>query len=374
MPSRDEQFMSLALELAESGRGYVEPNPMVGAVIARDGLELSRGWHRAFGGPHAEVEAISAARAKGADVRGSTMYVTLEPCCHFGKTPPCTQAVIAAGIARLVAAMKDPDARVAGNGLAALRRAGIEVVEGVCELQARRLLAAYCKLRTTGQPWVTCKWAQTPSGLIALPPGAGRWISSQESRDYVHQLRGWHQGVCVGIGTVLADDPLLTNRSGAGRQPTRIVLDSSLRTPPDSRLIRTARESAVIVATVAGAGARADRLRRSGAEILELPSARGKVGGEAASGVDLPALLEELGRRQFTRLLVEGGAKVLEAFTHSRLADELLVFVCPPAPQLDPAGLPRFDITALEKALGLPSPQKKTIGPDTLLRYVLSQP
>jgi diaminohydroxyphosphoribosylaminopyrimidine deaminase/5-amino-6-(5-phosphoribosylamino)uracil reductase len=366
--------MSLALELAEAGRGYVEPNPMVGAVIVRDGVELSRGWHRFFSGPHAEVEALSAACAGGIDVRGATMYVTLEPCPHYGKTPPCAEAIIAAGVARVVAAMRDPDTRAAGKGFAALRRAGIEVVEGVCQGQARRLLAAYCKLRTTGRPWVTCKWAQTPSGLIALPVGAGRWISSQESRDYVHQLRGWHQGACVGVGTVLADDPLLTNRSGSGRQPVRIVLDSSLRTPPDCRLIRTAKDSPVIIVTATAAGEKADRLRGAGVEVLQLPPAGAKVRQRGTGGVDLSALTDELGRRQFTRLLVEGGAKVLEAFIYSRLADELLVFVCPFAPKTDVAGLPRFDVADVENALGLPNPEQKTIGPDTLLRYVLNRP
>jgi len=365
--------MSKALELAEAGRGLVEPNPMVGAVIARDGVELARGWHRLFGGQHAEVEAISDARAKGVNIRGSTLYVSLEPCCHQGKTPPCTEAVIAAGIARVVTAMRDPDPRVSGGGLASLRRAGVEVVEDVLRPQARRLLAAYCKLRTAGRPWVVCKWAQTLTGQLALLPGPGRWISSQESRDYVHQLRGWHQAVCVGIGTVLADDPLLTNRSGKGRQPLRIVLDSFLQTPPDCRLVRTAGESPVILAALNDGGERADRLRQAGAEVLRLPPARGPV-GDRPSGVDLGALLDELGRREITRLMVEGGARVLDSFIHFRLVDELLVFVCPSAPQGESADLPRFDIAEVERALGLPPPTRRLSGPDSLLRHVLTNP
>jgi diaminohydroxyphosphoribosylaminopyrimidine deaminase/5-amino-6-(5-phosphoribosylamino)uracil reductase len=374
MSSLDETFMSLALELAEAGLGYVEPNPTVGAVIVRDGMELARGWHRAFGGPHAEVEAISAAATKGLDTRGAILYVTLEPCCHHGKTPPCTEAVIAAGIARVVAAMEDPDVRVAGRSFAALRAAGIEVTQGVCAPQARKLLAAYIKLRATGRPWVTCKWAQTSDGAIALPPQAGRWISSQESRDYVHRLRGWHQGVCVGIGTVLADDPLLTNRGGTGRQPARIVLDSSLRIPLDCRLVRSAGQSPVIVATTSPACDKADRLRRVGVEILPLPPLGGKNHDRATGGVDLAALLEELGRRQFTRLVVEGGAKVLKAFLEADLADELLVFVCPSPLKTGLADLPRLDIAEIEKSLRLSGPQRRTIGPDTLLRYLLSRP
>ena len=364
--------MSLALELAEAGAGYVEPNPTVGAVIVRDGVELARGWHRAFGGPHAEVEAISAAADHGLDTRGATLYVTLEPCCHHGKTPPCTEAVIAAGIARVVAAMEDPDVRVAGRGFAALRAAGIEVIQGVCAPQAHKLLAAYVKLRVTGRPWVACKWAQTCDGAIALPPQAGRWISSQESRDYVHRLRGWHQGVCVGIGTVLADDPLLTNRGGTGRQPARIVLDSSLRIPLECRLVRSAGQSTVIVATTAPACDKADRLRLLGVEVLPLPPIGGK-NQTGAAGVDPAALLEELGRRQFTRLLVEGGAKVLKAFLDADLADELLVFVCPSPLKKGPADLPHLDIGEIEKSLHLSAPVRRTIGPDTLLRYVLSR-
>jgi diaminohydroxyphosphoribosylaminopyrimidine deaminase/5-amino-6-(5-phosphoribosylamino)uracil reductase len=168
------------------------------------------------------------------------MYVTLEPCSHYGKTPPCTDAVIAAGIARVLAAMVDPDERVSGRGIALLRQAGVQVEVGLCEPAARRLLAAYIKLRTQHRPWVICKWAQTADGYLALPPGAGRWLSGEASRARVQELRAVCDGVCVGIGTVLADDPLLTNRSGAGRQPARLVLDAHLRTPPTCQLVQSA--------------------------------------------------------------------------------------------------------------------------------------
>jgi diaminohydroxyphosphoribosylaminopyrimidine deaminase/5-amino-6-(5-phosphoribosylamino)uracil reductase len=386
--SDDERFMREALDCARRGRGAVEPNPMVGAVIAHGGREVSRGWHGRFGGPHAEVEALAAARGRGADVRGATMYVTLEPCCHHGKTPPCTEAIIAAGIARVVVAMADPDEKVRGGGIARLRSAGIEVAVGVLEADARRLLAPYVKLRTRGRPWVICKWGQTGAGYLAVPPrarpvgtrgGEGRWISGEESREYVHELRGLCDGVLVGIGTVLADDPLLTNRSGRGGQPARVVLDSHLRTPPDCRLVLTAAESPVIVATRVGepgrsmeGGARArssagDALARAGVEVIELPGGPG--------GVDAGALLDELGRRQWTYLLVEGGATVLRSFVLGGLADELLAFVAkrearPPAASA--GGLPRFDVAELGDLSGAPPAERRKLGHDTLLRYVVA--
>lgn len=364
--------MTAALDAARQGRGAVEPNPMVGAVIVRDGEEIARGWHAKFGGPHAEVEALAAAKRAGADVAGATMYVTLEPCCHRGKTPPCSRALVDAGLARVVAAMRDPDRNVSGGGLAELRAAGIDVALGVCEAQARALLGPYVKLRTTGRPWVICKWAQTPEGFLALPPGAGRWISGPESRRRVHELRALCDGILVGVGTVHADDPLLTNRSPGGRQPTRIVLDSSLRTPLDSQLVRSAGESPLLIAATAKGisrrAAAAEALAAAGVDLLELPP--------AGAGVDLCALLDELGKRQWTHLLVEGGAAVLESFIDARLADELLVFIGP-AHDIPPgaaAVLPTFDIATLQsrETLALGDAEEQTAGNDTLLRIVLT--
>jgi diaminohydroxyphosphoribosylaminopyrimidine deaminase/5-amino-6-(5-phosphoribosylamino)uracil reductase len=375
MAEVDERFMALALEVAARGRGLVEPNPMVGAVIACGQEEIARGWHQRFGGPHAEIEALSAATARGGGekVRGATMYVTLEPCCHHGKTPPCTDALIAAGLKRVVVAIEDADPHVAGGGIAALRAAGIEVTVGVGREQARKLLAAYIKLRLTHRPWVICKWAQTAEGLLALPAGQGRWISCPESRARGHSLRGLCQGVCVGVGTVLADDPLLTNRSGAGRAPLRIVLDATLRTPPSCRLVATAGQFPVLVATTAAAvaakAAAAEQLRRSGVEILALRQAAGP--GQPPR-VDPAALLEELGRREHTYLLVEGGAEVLRSFVLGGLADELWAFVCPAAGSADAGALPRFDIADVARTLTLPQPQEEAIGPDRLRRYVLT--
>jgi len=373
--------MAAALDCASRGRGAVEPNPMVGAVIVREGVEFARGWHREFGRPHAEIEAIGAARAAGADLRGATLYVTLEPCCHLNKkTPPCTETIIPAGFARVVVAMEDPDENVRGRGIAALRAAGISVDVGVCEQAARELLAAYVKLRTRHRPWVICKWAQTADGFLALPRGKGRWISSEQSRARVHELRGLCDGVLVGAGTVLADDPLLTNRSGKGRQPPRVVLDGRLRMPLDCQLVRTAGDSPVILATTpagkAANPAKAQELVRAGVEVLEIPEMPGDGGAAepAAPRVGLDGLLDELGRRQWTYLLVEGGAEVLDSFVTSGLADELIVFISPE--RLGAAGakgMANLDIARVGEKMSLKEEERRSFGPDTMLRYLIKR-
>ncbi len=365
----DVKFMTRAIELARGGLGLVEPNPMVGAVIVRGGKELAGGYHRKYGGPHAEIEALKAAGDAGIDVRGATMYVTLEPCCHHGKTGPCTEAVISAGIGRVVVAMADPDENVSGKGIDQLRRAGIEVDVGICQGLARKLLGAYIKNRTKGQPWVICKWAQTADGALALPAGQGRWISCEASRKRVHEIRAYCDGICVGIETVLADDPLLTNRSGSGKELTRIILDGNLRIPVGSQLAKTAGQGQLLIATteraLAAEAEKADQLRKLGAEFIPLP--------QCQTGVDLEALLKKLGERGWTYLLVEGGPTVLRSFIDSGLADELLVFVSPTATGRD-EGLPRLDISELQAMLNLPEPAEEKSGTDRLLRFILAGP
>ncbi len=365
--------MARALDLAERGRGAVEPNPMVGAVIVRDGKIIGEGWHKRFGGPHAEVEAIAAARAAGADLAGATMYVTLEPCCHRGKTPPCTEAIVAAGISRVVVAMEDPDPNVVGGGLSALKKAGIEVETGIMADEAKRLLAAYVKLRTTGRPWVICKWAQSLDGKIATHTGSSKWISGESARRRVHEIRSLCDGVCVGAGTVRADDPLLTARDADGKdmekQPARLVISGSASISPDCRLMKTADISPVIVATRKDAlSVSVEAIKNAGAEVLTLPA--GYVGC-----VDLPALLAELGRRQWTYLLVEGGRGVHSAFIDQGLVDELLVFIAPKIiggpGSIGP--LNWADIDTIDEAFGLPAPGIEQIGDDILLRYVLNE-
>jgi len=367
MANEHEQFMDLALELAAQGRGRVEPNPMVGAVIVRNGEVIGQGYHRRFGGPHAEVESIAAAVKAGHDPDGAILYVTLEPCCHHGKTPPCTEAIIDAGLACVVTAMEDPDEKVAGKGIARLRAAGVEVITGVRAAEARRLLAAYIKLRRTGRPWVICKWAQSLDGRIATHKRHSKWISDEASRKRVHRLRGICDGVCVGVGTVWDDDPLLTNRSGAGKQPARLVLDESLEIPTSCRLLANTDAGAVIVATTDDASDRiAETLKAGGVEVLRLPA--------GAGGVDLGALLDELGRREWTYLLVEGGSSVIGSFVRQGLADELMVFVAPclvgGRRSLGPVDWD--DIDSIDQAHRLPPPEIERLDRDVLLRYVLT--
>src|SRR5438094_5754489 len=223
MASHDEPWMRRALELAEKGRGAVEPNPLVGAVVVRNDTVAGEGWHQRYGGPHAEVHALAAA---GEAARQATLYVTLEPCCHHGKTPPCTDAILRAGINRVVAAMTDPFPQVAGKGAALLRAAGVVVEFGAGEAEARRLNAPYLKLLATGRPYVHAKWAMTLDGKIATRTGDSKWISNEVSRWRVHELRGRMDAIVVGIGTALADNPRLTVRPPGPRTPLRIILDS----------------------------------------------------------------------------------------------------------------------------------------------------
>jgi diaminohydroxyphosphoribosylaminopyrimidine deaminase/5-amino-6-(5-phosphoribosylamino)uracil reductase len=319
MRAVDESWMRRALELAEQGRGAVEPNPLVGALVVRDGHLVGSGWHRRFGEAHAEVHALAGA---GESARGATLYTTLEPCCHHGKTPPCADAIVAAGVARVVAALVDPFPEVAGRGIERLRAAGVEVEAGICEAEARRLNAPYLKLLATGRPWVHAKWAMTLDGKIATRSGDSRWISNEASRRRVHQLRGRVDAIVVGIGTVLADNPELTARPPGPRTATRVVLAGQGRLPADCLLARTARSVPTLVATATGLPAdRRQALEALGCEVLPLPDAHG--------WPELGALLDELGRRRFTNVLVEGGSAVLGSLRDGGLIDEVHVFIAP---------------------------------------------
>lgn len=318
MSDADLIWMRLALAEAARGRGAVEPNPMVGASVVRDGVLVGLGHHACFGGPHAEVAALAAAAGSA---RSATLYVTLEPCCHHGKTPPCTDAVLAAGVSRVVAAVRDPFPRVAGGGIQRLREAGLTVEVGLEREAALRLNAPYFKRLLTGRPYVTAKWAMTLDGKTATASGDSRWISSARSRALVHQTRGCMDGILVGIGTALADDPELTARPPGPRRPVRIVLDSAARLPRESRLARSAREVPVWVAVNERAPAdRCKTLRTLGCELLEF-AGRG--------AIPVEPLLDELGRRRLTNLLVEGGGHVLGAFFDAGAVDAVDAYVAP---------------------------------------------
>ncbi len=316
-----ESIMRHACNLARRGSGMVEPNPAVGAVIVDDsGRILGEGWHQKFGGPHAEIHAIAAA---GISARGATLFVTLEPCCHFGKTPPCSQAVIAAGLRRVVIATRDPAPHVDGGGIAELRAAGIEVEVGLLEADARRLIAPFIQLMFDQRPWFHAKWAMTLDGKIAAHTGHSQWISNEASRVVVHQLRGRMDGILIGIGTALTDDPLLTARPAGPRFATRILVDSSARLPLESQLVRTCHESPVLVITTAAAPREQQlMLEQAGVEVVQIDA-------DAAGHPDLRLLAAELGRRKMTNVLLEGGGTLLGSFFDACLVDEVHAFIAP---------------------------------------------
>ncbi|TWT50000.1 Riboflavin biosynthesis protein RibD [Thalassoglobus neptunius] len=318
----DSEAMTRALSLARKGLGSVEPNPPVGAVIVdSQGKLIAEGYHQRYGGPHAEVVALENAAS---EVRGGTLYVTLEPCSHHGKTPPCADAVIAAGLSKVVIGTMDPAEHVCGQGIERLRAAGIMVEVGVCEPEALQLIAAFKKLQCEKLPYLHAKWAMTLDGRIASRTKASKWISNERSRSIVHQLRGRMDGILTGIGTVLADDPLLTARPQGPRIPTRIVLDRQLRLPLDSQLIRTADDAPVLVfCTDQALEQRIQQVEGLGVEVevVEIDS--------QTNQVDLTAVLTELGRRQMTNVLIESGGTLLGSLIDQDCVDEVHCFIAP---------------------------------------------
>lgn len=322
MKQRDERFMARVLELAARGGHEVLPNPQVGALVCRGDEVLAEGFHARFGGPHAEREAFAAVRAAGHDPRGATLYVNLEPCSHHGKTPPCVDAVLESGVGRVVVAQRDPNPLVDGRGLAALQARGIEVTCGVLELEARRLNAGFNKFMLTQRPLVTAKWAMSLDGRIATRRGDSKWISGAESRRWVHLLRGRVDAVVVGRGTAEADDPQLTRRDAPGRDPARVVFDSKGRLPDHLQLLSRAGEhTTYLYTTEATPRARRDELRRKGVNVLVMP--------REGERVDLRAALDDMGRRGWQRILLEGGAELLGTAFEQDLVDHLAVFVAP---------------------------------------------
>jgi diaminohydroxyphosphoribosylaminopyrimidine deaminase/5-amino-6-(5-phosphoribosylamino)uracil reductase len=319
--AQDRAWMARALDLAARGLGLTSPNPMVGAVLVRDGDIVAEGAHLAAGGPHAEAVALEAA---GRRARGATCYVTLEPCAHHGRTPPCAAALIAAGVSRVVAACRDPNPLVDGQGLAAIEAAGIAVSVGVGSTEARALNRAFFCAMTRGRPHVTLKSAVTLDGRIAAGDGASRWITGEAARLEAHRMRFAADAVLVGIGTVLHDDPALTVRvpGAPPKEPFRVVADSRLRTPPGARLIDSGQPSRVVVGCVRPAPtAAAARLRARGVRVLELP--------ESGGHVDLGALLAALRDIDVISVLVEGGAEVAGGLLDRDLVDRVAFFLAP---------------------------------------------
>jgi diaminohydroxyphosphoribosylaminopyrimidine deaminase/5-amino-6-(5-phosphoribosylamino)uracil reductase len=366
MQGEPQHFMEIALTLAERGRGWVEPNPLVGAVVVAQGKVVGTGWHQRFGEAHAEVNALAAA---GAAARGATLYVTLEPCCHHGKTPPCVDAIIKAGVAKVVAAVRDPFPQVAGGGFAQLQSAGVEVEVGVGAAAARRQNAPYFKLLRTGRPWVIAKWAMTLDGKIATATGESKWITGEQARRRVHEVRGRMDGIAVGIGTVLADDPLLTARPPGPRVATRIVLDRLARLPMQSRLVRTARQAPVLLFTSGNAPIeKVADLLSTGCDALNLD--------ECESGVDLQQVFDLLGQRRFTNVLIEGGASVLGSAFAAQLVDEVHVYIAPKGigGRAAPGPVGGVGVAELAKAWTVTDPTLEHLGEDLLWRGLVRYP
>jgi diaminohydroxyphosphoribosylaminopyrimidine deaminase/5-amino-6-(5-phosphoribosylamino)uracil reductase len=366
MSVNDEKFMEMALRLARRGISSVEPNPAVGAIIIKANQIIGRGWHKKFGGPHAEINALEDCQTLGVRPNGATMYVTLEPCSHQGKTGPCTEAIISAGISKVVIAMTDPSEHANGRGIERLRRAGIEVHTGICEDQAKMLNAPFVKYVTTGKCWVTLKWAQSIDGKVAWADGIDdrRWISNEYSRRDTHKLRRRVQAILVGINTVIADDPLLTPRPDKGKKPARIVLDSFLRIPPDCQLLTTADQSPVIIFTsqqsLQTSPHIAKELTDKGAELLAYPDTHGHS--------NLHFLLAELSDRGISQLLVEGGPTVLTSFLKENLADEIIVYVAPKIlGSQSSIGITR-PMAELSQAIGLYNVEVDRFGEDVRFR------
>lgn len=324
MTDQDERFMQMAIDLAKQGEGLVEPNPMVGCVIVRDGEVIGSGAHMEFGGPHAEINALHSIASTGTDspAKGATAYVTLEPCSHTGKTGPCADALIAAEVSRVVIAVMDPNTLVAGQGMKKLKEAGISVDALVLYDEAKLVLAPYLKFMRARQPWIIAKWAMTLDGKIATASGDSQWISNEQSREIVHEIRGRVDGVMVGIGTVLADDPMLNARPSGPRRAKRIVADSTARIPLDSSLVQTAGEFPTLVAVGPDASdKKLAQLKSAGCEIMQLRSGN--------ANERLASLLFQLREQGMTNILVEGGGRLLGSLHDQGHIDEVHVFIGP---------------------------------------------
>ena len=313
--------MQIALDLATKGEGFTSPNPIVGAVVVKDNEVVGSGYHKAVGGPHAEVNAIDAA---GESAKGATLYVTLEPCNHTGRTPPCTLKILEAGIIRVVFAMKDPNPKVTGSGAEFLKKQGIHVKSGVCTERAEKQNEAFSKYVRTGRPFVIVKCASTLDGRIATRTGDSKWISGEKSRRFVHRLRHAVDAIMVGVNTVQMDDPSLTTRLPGmrGKDPVRIILDTHLSIDPDARVLQQISTSETIL--VAGRGIDQDKiaaLEKTGVRVIE-SSLKNDV-------IDMYSLMERLGDMQITSLLIEGGSRIIASAFGARIVDKLLFFYAP---------------------------------------------
>ena len=354
----DEQFMKRALELARRGQGRVSPNPLVGAVIVKDGQIIAEGYHLRYGEAHAEINAINAAKEL---LAGTTLYVTLEPCHHHGKTPPCVESVIASQFGRVVVGMEDPNPLVSGKSIAALKAHGIKTTVGVMEAACRELNETFIRYMETGLPFVTIKFAQTLDGRIATSTGHSQWISGEKSRRFAHRLRSLHDAVLVGSGTVLKDDPELTVRHVKGRNPLRIVLDPSLEIPLDAKILGNQDQARTLIVMRPDASPeKCGELKNRGVELLSF-------GNKTDALFNLTALFAYLGKKKLSSILVEGGSGIITSVLREGLADRVVAII---APKIVGEGLSTvgdLGITDMNRALGLTLRKICRSGPDIIL-------
>lgn len=356
----DQIYMKRAIELAKKGEGWTNPNPMVGAVIVKDGRIIGEGYHARYGELHAERNAVVSLKesAEGAD-----LYVTLEPCCHYGKTPPCTEVILEQKIGRVIIGSRDPNPRVSGKGVAFLRAAGITVVEDFMREECDRLNPVFFHFMETGLPYVVMKYAMTADGKIATVNGESKWITGEQARAYVQKLRCRYMGIMAGIGTVLADDPMLNVRIEGGRSPVRIICDSHLMIPLDSRICKSAGEYETILACADGSAEKAESLQELGIQVVRVPDAEGRV--------DLKALMRYLGEHRIDSVLLEGGGSMNESALRLGIVQEVKAFV---APKMFGGSLAKSPVTGEgvehpSEAYRLFLQQMSTIGEDLLLEY-----
>lgn len=354
----DEIFMAKALALARRGLGKTSPNPMVGALLVKGGKILGKGYHRKYGGPHAEVNALK--NAKGS-VRGATMYVTLEPCFHYGWTPPCVNAIVEARVGQVVIGTPDPNPRVCGKGIQTLRDRGISVKVGILEARCRQLNEAYFKYIQTGIPFVTLKFAQSLDGRIATKTGHSQWISSPDTLRFAHRLRAIHDAVLIGVGTALVDDPSLTVRLVRGENPQRIIVDGRLRMPLSAKVLNDdSVDKTFVVATEGASRKKAQGIRKLGAEILW--AARNQRGE-----VDINDLLKQLGRMGIASVLVEGGARIITSVLREGLADKIILVMAPKVIGQGVEAVRDLHIRQLGNALRISHMKTRRLGNDIVI-------
>lgn len=354
----DEYWMKRVLRLAEKGRGKTSPNPMVGAILVKDGRVVGEGYHARAGEAHAEIIALKKA---GNEAKGAALYINLEPCSHYGKTPPCAPALIEAGIKRAVVGMEDSNPLVKGRGLEMLRSAGIEIEVGIFEEDCRRLNEVFLKYIQTGEPFVILKVASTLDGKIATQHRESKWITGEKSRQFVHRLRSEVDGILVGIGTILKDDPLLTARVKGGRDPFRIILDSRLRIPVTAKVIEQGPEKTILATTELAPGEKVNHLEKKGVRVWIFDSLKGKV--------NLKPLLRKIGEMEMTSLLVEGGSEINGSFLKQGLIDKIFLFLSPKLLGGDqsPGIFGGEGIKRLEDTVSFDKMKIKRVGEDLLL-------